>query len=186
MTLKKSFQSLAERLELLRRTTEELLQWAVTQGKPTRVIQGKTVEEDHALASKYYEATVGLTALAEEAVAAACEGLDAVNNQIDLARARRALINCQAGVNQLTQSFFARMVSFEALADLDSLAREQGKWEQWVLGVKDALRQCREPIGEVNQALFELWQEITEQASIPPVSVRAINTVQRITPGEHS
>ena len=176
MTLKRSFQNLAEKLEGLRLTTEELLQWAVTQGKPVAVIQGKPVEEDHALVGRYYEAAIGLTSLTEEAIAAAEEGEQAVAERIDLARARCVLITCQDEVNQLTQSFFSKMVSFEALDDLQSLAREQSKWEQWVLGVKDALKHCREPIVEVNQALFELWQEITEHASAPSVSVQAIST----------
>lgn len=168
MTLRKSFQNLAEQLECLRLTTEELLQWAITQGKP--------IEEDHALVGKYYEDTIGLTSLTEEAIAATAEGQQAVAEQIDLARARRVLITCQERVNQLTQAFFSKMVSFEALADLESLAREQSKWEQWVLGVKVALKRCRDPIAEVNQALFELWQELTEHAGASSVSVQAISS----------
>ena len=132
-----------------------------------------------ALSATAFEAAIGLTSLTEEAIAAAEEGQQAVLEQIDLARARRVLIVCQDGVNQLTQTFFSKMVSFEAWDDLESLAREQSKWEQWVLGVKDALRRCREPIGEVNQALFELWQEITEHAGAPSVSVQAISTGNR-------
>jgi hypothetical protein len=176
MTLKKSFQNLAEKLEYLRFTTEELLQWAVTQGKPVAMIERTPTEEDHALVGKYYEDSIGLTSLTEEAMAAAQEGEQAVAEQIDLARARRVLITCQDRVNQLTQAFFAKMVSFEALADLETLAREQSKWEQWVLGVKDALRRCRDPIAEVNQALFELWQELTEHAGASSVSVQAISS----------
>jgi hypothetical protein len=176
MTLKKSFQNLAEKLECLRLTTEELLQWAVTQGKPVAMIERTSIEEDHALVGKYYEDTIGLTSLTEEAIAAADEGQQAVAEQIDLARARRVLITCQDRVNQLTQVFFSKMVSFEALDDLESLAREQSKWEQWVFGVKDALRRCREPIAEVNQALFELWQELTEHAGVSSVSVQAISS----------
>ena len=176
MTLKKSFENLAEKLECLRLTTEELLQWAVTEGKPVGVTKRTPAEEDHALVGRYYEATIGLTSLAEEAIAAAVEGQQAVAEQIDLARARRMLILCQDRVNELTQTFFSKMVSFEAWDDLESLSREQNKWEQWVLGVKDALKHCCEPIGEVNKSLFELWQEITEHGGAPSVSVRAIST----------
>ena len=176
MTLKKSFENLAEKLECLRLTTEELLEWAVTEGKPLAITERPPEEEDHALVGRYYEATIGLTSLTEEAIAATEEGQQAVAEHIDLARARRMLIVCQDGVNQLTQTFFSKMVSFEAWDDLESLAREQNKWEQWVFGVKDALRRCREPIAEVNQALFELWQEITEHAGAPSVSVQAIST----------
>jgi hypothetical protein len=176
MTLKKSFANLEEKLECLRLTTEELLQWAVTEGKPLALTERTRGEEDHALVGRYYEAAIGLTSLTEEAIAAAEEGQEAVAEQIDLARARRVLIACQDGVNQLTQTFFSKMVSFEAWDDLESLAREQSKWGQWVVGVKDALRHCCEPIVEVNQALFELWQELTEHAGAPSVSVQAIST----------
>lgn len=175
MTLKKSFENLAEKLECLRLTTEEL-QWAITEGKPVALTEQTLGEEDHALVGKYYEDAIGLTALTEEAIAAAVEGQQAVAEQIDLARARRMLIVCQDGVNQLTQTFFSKMVSFEAWADFESLSLEQSKWEQWVLGVKDALRRCPEPIAGVGQALFELWQEITEHAGAPSVSVQAIST----------
>lgn len=176
MTLKKSFENLAEKLECLRLTTEELLQWAVTEGKPLAVTRRPDGEEDHVLVGRYYEDTIGLTSLTEEAIAAAQEGQQAVAEQIDLARARRVLIACQDRVNELTKTFFSKMVSFEAWDDLESLCREQNMWEQWVLGVKDALKHCCDPIGEVNQALFELWQEITEHAGAPSVSVQAIST----------
>ena len=176
MTLKKSFANLAEQLECLRVTTEELLQWAVTEGKPLAVTQRAHGEEDHALVGRYYEDAIGLTSLTEEAIAAAVEGQQAVAEQIDLARARRLLIACQDRVNELTQTFFSKMVSFEAWDDLESLCREQSKWEQWVWGVKDALRHCCDPIAKVNQALFELWQEITEHAGAPSLSVQAIST----------
>jgi hypothetical protein len=176
MTLKKSFANLEEKLGGRRLTTEELLQWAVTEGKPLALTERTRGEEDHALVGRYYEAAIGLTSLTEEAIAAAEEGQEAVAEQIDLARARRVLIACQDGVNQLTQTFFSKMVSFEAWDDLESLAREQSKWGQWVVGVKDALRHCCEPIVEVNQALFELWQELTEHAGAPSVSVQAIST----------
>jgi hypothetical protein len=49
-----------------------------------------------------------------------------------------------------------------------------------VSGVKDALQHCRQPVVEVNQVLFELWQEITEHGALASVSVQAISTGQHI------
>lgn len=181
MTLHKSFQNLACKLEGLREIAEVRLQWAITQTKPVALIKGERVEDDHALVSRYYEAAVGLVSLIDAAIAAAQEGLEATADQIDFPRARRALICCHERLNEQTRSFFGQVVSCAAFDDLNTLALEQPKWAQWVLGVKDALDRCREPMLDIDEAVFELWQEVTEQTSALSVSVQAISTGQRIT-----
>jgi small-conductance mechanosensitive channel len=173
MTLKSSFQDLADKLDRLRATFEEILQWAITQGKPEH--------EDHALVGRYDDATNDLIGLIEEAIAAAQPALQSVA-QTNLSEERRALIICQSAINKVSKRYFSEMVSFEALTALDSLAKERRKqWPQWVSGVKDALDQCRMPIEEVSRALFECWQEITERASLVSVSVQATSTGQQIS-----
>src|SRR5262245_48840139 len=174
MTLTDSFQELVDKLECLRVTLEEFLQWAVTQGKP--------VDEDHVLVSRYDDATSDLIGLIEEARDAAHQGQQATIGQMDLACARLAQIACQERVNRVSQRFFSELVSFESLKALDSLAKERRKqWPQWVSGVKDALDRCRQPIDDVNQALFRCWQELTERASLVSVSLQTVSAGQQIS-----
>lgn len=174
MTLKSSFQELADKLDRLRATFEELLQWAITQGKPEH--------EDHVLVNRYDDATNDLIGLIEEARAAAQLGLQAIARQASLSEARNAMIVCQSAINKVSKRYFSEMISFEALKALDSLADERRKqWPQWVSGVKDALDQCRSPIEEVSVALFECWQEVSERASLVSVSVQTTNTGQQIS-----
>lgn len=176
MTLKSTFRELTEKLDRLRATFEELLQWAITQGKPEH--------EDHVLVNRYDDATNDLIGLIEEASAAAQLGLQAVSRQTGSSEARNALIVCQSAINKVSKRYFSEMVSFEALTALDSLAKERRKqWPQWVSGVKDALDQCRAPLEEVSRALFECWQEVSERASLVSVSVQATSSGQQITVG---
>jgi hypothetical protein len=73
---------------------------------------------------------------------------------------------------------------------LNSLVQEDGKeWWQWVNGVKDGLEWCRQPLYDVNQALFQCWQELTEGPGLVSVSVNASSMGQQISlaresPGE--
>jgi hypothetical protein len=169
MTLKSSFQDLVDNLEHLRATLEELLQWAIIEGKPE--------QEDHVLVSRYDDATSDLAGLVEEARAAARQGQQAVANRMDMVSARQALIACQERMNQVSQRFFSEMISFEALKALDSLAKERRKaWPQWVSGVKDALYQCRQPIEDVTHTLLECWKSVSEHIALASVSMKAISS----------
>lgn len=173
MTLKSSFQVLANKIERLGATFEELLQWAVTEGKPE--------QEDHVLVTRYDDATNDLIGLIQEARAAASQGQKAVTGQANLSDARQALITCQERINQVAQRFYTDMISFEALKTLDKLANEQRKqWPQWVSGVKDALDQCLQPIAEVNQSLFDCWQELSDRDGLISIFVQATGTGQQI------
>jgi len=180
VTLERSFQELGLKLQILLETIDQRLHWAVTEGKPVRSVKGARVEEDHVLLTRFDESAVELASFVSEAIAASTTGRQAVAGKIDLLSAREALIKCQKLFNQFSAGFFGEMVSFEALDDLHSLAREHSNWQQWVSGVKDALQHCRQPVVEVNQVLFELWQEITEHGALASVSVQAISTGQHI------
>src|SRR5262245_35965597 len=105
MTLTGSFQNLVDQLGRLRVSLEDFLRWAVTQGKPE--------DEDHALVTRYDDATSDLIGLIEEAKDAAQLGRQATMDQVDLVCARRALIACQERVNRTSQRFFSELVSFE-------------------------------------------------------------------------
>jgi hypothetical protein len=173
VALKSCFLDLVNRLERLLATLEELLRWAVTEGKPEA--------EDHVLVTRLDDATSDLIGLLEEAKAAAKLGLEAVTSQIDWTGARQALITCQQQVNSASRHFFSDMVSFDAMKALDSLAAERKKhWPQWVTGVRDALDRCSQPINDVSDSLFECWQELTDRTGSISVSVQAISTGQQI------
>jgi len=157
MTLEASFRELYHRLKALGAALEEGLLWAIIEGKPA--------QEDHVLVGRYDDAATDLLGLVEEAKTAAQEAQEAVENQRDLSGARRALIKCQTHINDSSNRFFSELISFEALGDLENLAKEkQESWPQWVIGLRDALEHCRQPLEDVNQALFLCWQELTEEA----------------------
>jgi hypothetical protein len=182
MTLKAAFAGLDEKLQDFRRALDDLL-WAVVQGQPE-------AKQGHALVDRYDTTTTDLLGLIEEAVAAVKEGRQSREDQIDPAGARRALIICQERFNRLSHSYYSELVSPEAMEALNSLVQEDGKeWWQWVNGVKDGLEWCRQPLYDVNQALFQCWQELTEGPGLVSVSVNASSMGQQISlaresPGE--
>lgn len=171
MTLADSFEDLMRRLDDLLAVLRDVLQWAVTQGKPAT--------DDHVLASRYEEMATELIARTEEARCIANAGKLGLTGQDDFAGAGRALVSCQECVNGISRTFFSDIVSFEALADLDNLAAEQQEhWGPWVRGVRDALDQCWRPIEAVNESLIQCWKSLTERISLVSVPAQTLPAVQ--------
>jgi hypothetical protein len=133
------------------------LSWAIVQGQP------KT-EQGHALADYYDEAVTEMTGQ----VMTAHEALDCDRKQAagspGFSQIRAGMITCQQNFNQLSGRFYGDLVSFERIEELNELARRKGqKWAGWVLGVKDALNQCHQPLYELSQTLLQEWIELTGQ-----------------------
>jgi hypothetical protein len=169
MTLEASFAELSETFGHLERALDNLV-WAVVQGQPE-------TGEGHALVDQYDAATNDLLGLVREAQEAGKEGRQAVRAPLDLARTRQALAACHDRFNQLSVHFYDDLVSFDWIDALNNLARERGReWDGWVQGVKDALNRCPQPLHDVSEALFACWQDLTESASLLPVTVRAVPT----------
>ena len=103
-----------------------------------------------------------------EALAAASQGRRAVTSLADPSCAQQQLVRCQERFNRIAERFFAELVSYEQLAELLSAGQERGgEWQAWAWGVKEALENCRQPVGGVNQALFCCWRAVTEQSGVP-------------------
>jgi len=65
---------------------------------------------------------------------------------------------------------------------LTSLGRDRGgEWLIWTRNVKTALEACREPLYEVNQAIFACWLELTDRLAAATISVQATSIGQQIT-----
>jgi hypothetical protein len=68
-------------------------------------------------------------------------------------------------------------VSYERIAELLSVGYErQGEWLTWANSVKEGLDGCRQPLFDINHALFLCWQEIAER-----VGTLAVSAQERMT-----
>ena len=154
MTSVDSFQLLITRLDALLATLRDLLQWAVTEGKP--------VDHDHVLVSRYEESVVELIADVEEARCIANAAHLKLSRHNELTEACRALVSCQRRSHEISKRFFIELVSFPALSNLERLAAEKREpWGSWVQGVKDALGRCQIPLADVDEAIVGCWQEVS-------------------------
>ncbi len=139
----------------------------------------------HKLADDLAEVVTDLWSRIGWALEAAEEARTAVEHPTDLARARLALTNCQEQFNLVSRRLLTELMSEPQLTELVRLGRRLGsEWRGWADSVKQALDQCQPPLYEVNQSLFECWQEMAERVGTTSVSVQATNIGQKITISE--
>jgi hypothetical protein len=170
MTLEMAFKDLTARWERLAEELEEGLLWSVTETRP---------DEEHAMATHYIDAATDLIATAREGLAA-CRG--AVDGAPNLGLAGRSLLRCQERYNALVALFDGEMASYRRVRRLRRFAREKGgAWRGWADRVGEAVGRCRQPMDDLNRALFGCWEEVTERVGISTVSVQATNIGQQIT-----
>jgi hypothetical protein len=94
----------------------------------------------------------------EAAETAAREGQEAVAYPTDSQKTQRSVVICQ-------QSF----------------GHERGgEWRGWTNTVIESLKGCRQPVFEVDQALFMCWQELAERMGMNSVSMHSTNIGQKI------
>jgi hypothetical protein len=130
------------------------------------------------LVDELENAVLDLLGLAEDARTAARLAQKAVGSPLNLDKARRALAKCQESFHRVELQF-SKLVSYEKLKDLASLAHDRGgEWKPWAKSMKDAMEQGREPLEEVSKALAGCWQELVEHSGTTSISVK--NTGQRI------
>jgi hypothetical protein len=169
MALEAAFTKLGKKFRHFEQALDDLL-WAVVQAQPE-------TEEGHALVDKYDAATNDLLGLVREAQEAEEEGRKATRGPLDLAQARQVLAICQERFNTLLSRFYGDLVSFDWIDALNHLAHERGReWATWVQGVKGALNRCPQPLHDISPALLVCWQDLTESASLQPVSAQATRT----------
>jgi hypothetical protein len=179
MTLEASFTMLDGRLSYLDQTFSHLV-WAVVEAQPE--VARPEAEQGRALVDHYDRAVNDILGLVQEAKEAVNDGCQATKGQLDLARSCRALILCQDRFNQLSSCFYADLVSYEYIHALNNLAYERGgQWTEWVIGVKDALERCSQPLYDLSQVIFVCWQEVVERLGMTSVSVQATSVGQQIT-----
>jgi len=172
MPLESTFQDLSAQLRTLR---DALLGLRVT------VVEDKPLQGDVVLVDMFGDAADDLLGWLEEALAAAENGQQATEQRIDLDRARRALTTCQERFNRIAQCFSSDLTSYERITELKRLGhRRHGEWLAWANSVKGAVDQCKQPLYEVNQALFLCWQEMTERVGMTSVSMQSTTIGQQI------
>jgi hypothetical protein len=174
MTVQQSFLALAGALDELDRALDHLA-WAVGQGQPPRT----TGDGDRL-------SPVGqLDDLVQELCGWGVEArqtLDTLHGRplADVTQAYRALVACQRFAILLVERFNNRLVDPDVLTTLDYLSRDaDAGWQSWAVGVRDAIERCRSPLHELNGALLQCWQELTEHSELPNLTVSA-----RHSPGE--
>jgi hypothetical protein len=149
------------------------------------VVEDKPLRDEVVLVDRFGDAVEDGLGWVEEALAAATEGEHALGNPIDMYRARTGLTTCQERFNRLAQQFSSELVSYERLDELARFGRRRGgEWLRWARAVKQALEQCRQPLQEVNQALFLCWQELAERLGMTSVSVQNTTIGQQISAAE--
>jgi len=172
MSLERTFVELHDRQMRLIESLEAL-HIAVAEDKPHK--------PDIALVDQRCAVVDDLLGRAQEAGAAGKEGVAACQRPIDLDLARTALVKSQEAFNSLSHVFTAGLVSYEAMEELAGIWKERGRdWQGWVAGLKAALQECQQPLYEVNEALFNCWREMSEQAGVHSVHVKNTAIGQKI------
>lgn len=134
-----------------------------------------------ALADELENTVLDMLGSLEEASAASRTAEKAVA-AMDLARARRALAQCQDIFHGIARQFANDLVSYEKLRSLSTLGSERGgEWKAWAGSMQDAIAECREPIEQTTKSLAACWQELAERLGMTNVSVTATNIGQQIT-----
>lgn len=172
MSIETVFPELNERLTRLR---EAVVCLRLT------VVEDKPIRGDLALIDLRSDAIDEMSGRIEEAIEEASRGQKALRSPQRLDAARQALSQCQQAFNALSRRFRSDLVSYERMAEVIGLARERGReWHAWAVSVQAALRQCEQPLHDVEEALFTGWREISSRTSAPSVTVRSSSIGQRV------
>jgi hypothetical protein len=119
---------------------------------------------------------------AEEAREAASQASHALAHPADLNLGRRALAIANERFLRLEYRFFDEAVEHATISELTRFSRQSGReWLSWAGGVVQALNACRSPIRELDEALFQAWQELGERLGSRSLSVQTNNIGQQIT-----
>lgn len=145
-------------------------------------VHDKPLRGDSVLVDLFGDAADDLLGWATEAAGAALAGQHAAAYPADIERARWSLVTGQKSFNLIADKLWSDLLSYERIHEISTFGRERrGEWLVWSSSVKSALDTCREPLHNVNQALFLCWQEITEHMGTTSVSVKTTNVGQQIT-----
>lgn len=169
MVLEAAFSALTAQFHTLQEAFLQL-HIAIAEDKP-----GCDEQDDVALIDIIKDITDDLLGWLGEAQSCAVEGMQAASYPTDLACARYKLAKCQEIFNQVSLQFSNELISYDRVEDLMSLGRErETEWLNWAQNVKASLEECKRPLYEVNQKLFQCWLEIAELAWISSLSSQTV------------
>jgi len=144
-------------------------------------IEDKPRRGDVVLVDVFGDAADELLGWLEDAVSEIGIARQAIEHGPDLYHVRRELIGCQQYYQRIALRFSFDLLSYARMAELMSCGRTRGDaWRGWANGLKNALERCRQPLYDLDQALFECWQELTERMGAASVSVQATNIGQQV------
>jgi hypothetical protein len=173
MALDGSVENLVTRLKELGDAIS-VFQWAAVEDRPR---QGDSVLID--IVGGIADDLLGLAREARKSAADTCKAL---GPPPDFDRIRRSVTTCQEQFNGLSQRIGSELLTYERISELKQLGRERrGGWQAWTAEVTRSIERCREPLHEVNEALFLCWREIAERAGMTSVSVHTSTIGQKVT-----
>jgi hypothetical protein len=164
MTSEAAFTELDARLARIEQALDDAL-WAL--------VQARSAEWSHAVIDHYETTLDDMVGAIKQARQAAHQLAGGRLEQLDSARARRALAICQECFNQAWLRYYGDLVIYERKSALYQLRRRGREWASWVKGVDDALAQCPQPLYESSRALLACWQELSAHASAFSVAAQA-------------
>jgi hypothetical protein len=173
MSLETTFETLRRELGLLQEAVSSLHVTA-TEDKPVR--------GEVALVSRLEDVITDLVGTLEGAVVHAAKGVHASQQDETSSEVRIALRDSHDLINRFARTFYTDLATHESIAQLLQMGRERGKeWRSWTGVVKTAIEHCAVFLSDVQGALLECWDELTERLAAKGFSIRSTNIGQQIT-----
>lgn len=170
MTFEAAFEELWSKLHDLRDVVRELQ--TIVQDRP--VVGASKPMDD------LDDSVTDLVGLVQETVTSGAAAQQALEDPLDVDKARRHLSSCHVRFNMVLRRFFSDISSHRRLEALAGSSKERrGEWRGWFGAVQDSLDRCTEPIYATNRALLACWQEMAQRAGTS-VAVQTTNIGQQI------
>jgi len=172
MSLETTFESLRCELGFLQETVSSLHVTA-TEDKPVR--------GEVALVTRLEDVITDLVGTLEGALIYADKGVQASKQDQASSELRTALRNSHGLINRFARTFYTDLATHERIAPLLQMGRERGKeWQRWAGVIKTGIEQCAVCLSDVQGALLESWDELTERLAAKGFSIRSTNIGQQI------
>jgi hypothetical protein len=173
MSLETTFKSLCYKLGLLQEAVSSLHVIA-REDKPTR--------GEVALVANLEDVVTDLMGTLEGALTYFVEGATANQQDQSLSEVRTTLRDSHELINRFARTFYADLATHESIAQLLQMGRERGQeWHSWAGVVKTTIDYCAVCLNDVQGALLECWDELTDRLAAKGFSIRSTNIGQQIT-----
>ncbi len=154
MTVENAIMSLRGEMDRLEQRLLELRVTAV-EDRPTG---GARVAE------AFGETAEDLVTQVQESMHAVECAVESARYPADFNRVRHALGNAQRLHHDVLECSSTRLLAYERLLELHSLAKSGPEWRAWLQVALCAAENCRAPLLRVNRELFHCWMEMAERA----------------------